>query len=314
MNTKSRNVLIAIAAVSLLWVILISPPLHFKRGTIVTVSKGQSVKQIAQQFKSHGIIQSEAVFTNLIVIFNLDSKIVSGDYVFKDKVSTLEVIKRLSRGDYQILAKRVTLIEGLTAREMSEVFASNFYTVPADAFLAVASSSEGYLFPDTYYFPENVKADEIVQKLTLTFNEKIAEHPEILRSEKSLKDIVIMASIIEKEATTESMQEVSNILWNRIMEGMPLQVDAGFVYERGKHTFELSLDDLKEDSPYNTYVRLGLTPTPISNPGIQALLAAAFPEPTENFYFLTGYDGEMYYAKTLKEHDANKEKYLTEKE
>ncbi len=280
----------------------------------MTVTKGQSVKQIAQQFKSQGIIQSETVFTNLIVIFNLDSKIVSGDYVFKDKISTIEVIKRLSRGDYQIQAKKITLIEGLTVREMSMEFASKFYNISAEEFMAAASSSEGYLFPDTYYFPENVRPDEIVQKLKLTFNEKIAEHPEILRSDKSLRDIVIMASIIEKEATTESMQEVSNILWNRIMEGMPLQVDAGFVYERGKHTFELSLDDLKEDSPYNTYVRLGLTPTPISNPGIQALLAAAFPEPTDNFYFLTGYDGEMYYAKTLNEHDANKEKYLTKEE
>ncbi len=280
----------------------------------MTVTKGQSVKQIAQQFKSQGIIQSETVFTNLIVIFNLDSKIVSGDYVFKDKISTIEVIKRLSRGDYQIQAKKITLIEGLTVREMSMEFASKFYNISAEEFMAAASSSEGYLFPDTYYFPENVRPDEIVQKLKLTFNEKIAEHPEILRSDKSLRDIVIMASIIEKEATTESMQEVSNILWNRIMEGMPLQVDAGFVYERGKHTFELSLDDLKEDSPYNTYVRLGLTPTPISNPGIQALLAAAFPEPTDNFYFLTGYDGEMYYAKTLNEHDANKEKYLRKEE
>lgn len=303
-----------IAAVSLLWVILISPPLHFKKGTIMTVSKGQSVKQIAQQFKSQGIIQSEAVFTNLIVIFNLDSKIVSGDYVFNNKESTLEVIKRISRGDYQIQAKKITLIEGLTVREMSEEFAGKFYNISAEEFMAVASSSEGYLFPDTYYFPENVRPDEIVQKLKLTFNEKIAEHPEILSSDKSLRDIVTMASIIEKEATTESMQEVSNILWNRIMESMPLQVDAGFVYERGKHTFELSLDDLREDSPYNTYVRLGLTPTPISNPGIQALLAAAFPQPTDNFYFLTGHDGEMYYAKTLKEHDANKEKYLTKEE
>jgi UPF0755 protein len=85
------------------------------------------------------------------------------------------------------------------------------------------------------------------------------------------------------------------------------------VYERDKHTFELSLEDLRTDSPYNTYIRKGLTPTPISNPGIQALKAAAFPEPTEYFYFLTGYDGNMYYAKTLKEHDENKEKYLREK-
>jgi UPF0755 protein len=123
-----------------------------------------------------------------------------------------------------------------------------------------------------------------------------------------------MASIIEKEATADSMQEVSNILWHRIDIHMPLQVDASFVYERNKHTFELSIEDLQTDSPYNTYVRYGLTPTPISNPGIQALIAAAFPKETKNLYFLTGTDGKMYYAQTLKEHEANKEKYFEKTE
>lgn len=312
MTPRARNFLILIATLSLLWVVLISAPLHFKEGTIITVSKGQSVKQIAAEFKSKDVIQSEALFTNLIIFFNLDSKIVSGDYAFKDKVNMLEVIKRISKGDYQIQARRITLIEGITVREMADEFSQKFYNINRDEFIEIASSSEGYLFPDTYYFPENVRAEEIVQKLRLTFDERIAEHKSILASEKSLKDIVTMASIIEKEASSESMQEVSNILWNRIDEDMPLQVDAGFVYERGKHTFELSLDDLKEDSPYNTYTRRGLPPTPISNPGIQALLAAAFPQETDHFYFLTGYDGKMYYASTLKEHDANKEKYLRE--
>ena len=312
MTPRARNFLIVTAAASLLWVILISAPLHFREGTIITVAQGQSVKQIAAEFKSKGIIQSETLFTNLIIFFNLDSKIVSGDYAFKDKVNTLEVIKRLSQGDYQIQAKKVTLIEGITVREMADLFSQNFYNINTDEFVAVASSSEGYLFPDTYYFPENVRADEIVQKLKLTFNERIAENPDILASKWPLRDIVTMASIIEKEATSDSMQDVSDILWHRIDIDMPLQVDAGFVYERGKHTFELSLDDLKKDSPYNTYTRRGLPPTPISNPGIQALLAAAFPEETDNLYFLTGYDGEMYYASTLKEHDANKEKYLRE--
>ena len=197
---------------------------------------------------------------------------------------------------------------------MSKLFSENFYNITEEEFIEKALPSEGYLFPDTYYFPENARAEEVIQKLKLTFDEKIAENKEILSSEKTLKDIVIMASIIEKEATKDSMQEVSDILWHRIDINMPLQVDAGFVYERDKHTFELSLEDLQTDSPYNTYVRYGLTPTPISNPGIQALKAAAFPRKTENLYFLTGYDGEMYYAQTLKQHEANKDKYLTEPE
>jgi len=312
MHSILQKIFILIAILSLTWVIVISPPLHFKEGTIATVTKGQNVKEIARDLKGKGVIQSELVFTNLIIFFNLDSKIVSGDYAFKDKSNAFEVIKRISTGDYRIQAKRITLIEGITVKEMAKLFAENFYNISEEDFIQTALPSEGYLFPDTYYFPENVRSDEVVQKLKLTFDEKITANKTILSAELSLRDIVTMASIIEKEATTDSMEEVSNILWHRIEEDIPLQVDAGFVYERGKHTFELSHEDLRLDSPYNTYVRKGLPPTPISNPGIQALMAAAFPEKTENFYFLTGYDGNMYYAKTLKEHDANKDKYLIE--
>jgi len=306
-----QKIFILISILALAWVIVISPPLNFKEGTIANISKGQSIKEIAKDFKSKGIVQSEFLFVNLIIFFNLDSKIVSGDYAFKTKSNAFEVIKRISTGDYRIQAKRVTLIEGITVKEMALIFETNFYNITQEDFILTALPSEGYLFPDTYYFPENVTSVEVIQKLKATFDEKVSENGEILASEKSLKDIVTMASIIEKEATGDSMQDVSDILWNRIKEGIPLQVDAGFVYERNKHTFQLSLKDLREDSPYNTYTNKGLPPTPISNPGIMALKAAAFPQDTDYFYFLTGYDGEMYYAKTLKGHDKNKQEYLT---
>lgn len=300
--------LVVIASIA--WVILISPPIGFDDGVIVVITKGESVKEIAQHLKQSNIIQSEVLFTNLVVFSNLDSRIVAGDYAFDTKSNMLGVIKRISSGDYNIEVKKITIPEGTTVAEMSHMFSEMFYNVTQEDFLGIASTSEGYLFPDTYYFPENARSDEIVQKLKLTFDETIANNPQILRSQYPLADIVTMASIIEKEATRDSMQEVSDILWGRIEAGMPLQVDAGFVYERGKHTFQLSREDLMEDSPYNTYTNKGLTPTPISNPGLQALLAAAFPQPTENVYFLTGYDGEMYYAQTLKQHEENKDLYL----
>jgi UPF0755 protein len=307
----TQKVFISIASIAIIWVILTSAPLTFNEGTVVTISKGDSVKVVSQKLKQADIIQSQILFTNTVILFNLDSKIVAGDYIFKKEHSVFEVLHRISTGEYGIEVKKITLIEGLTITEMAEIFSKEFYNISKEDFLTKALPYEGYLFPDTYYFVENVTDEEIISKMRTTFDEKIAEHEEILNSKKDLKDIVIMASIIEKEATSDSMQEISNILWHRIDISMPLQVDAGFVYERGKHTFELSTEDLKTDSPYNTYIRYGLTPTPISNPGIQALKAAAFPESTQNLYFLTGYDGEMYYAKTLKEHNANKEKYLT---
>lgn len=311
-KSPRNKIFILIAVLALLWVIITSAPLTFKKGSAVNISKGDSVKVISQKLKQADIIQSEVFFTNIIILFKLDSKIVAGDYIFKNSPTAFEVLRRISKGEYGIEVKKITIIEGLSVKEMAKVLSSEFYNISEQDFINKALPYEGYLFPDTYYFAENVSSEDVIMKMRTTFDEKIAEEKAILTSKKSLKDIVTMASIIEKESTADSMQEVSDILWHRVDINMPLQVDASFVYERGKHTFELSLDDLKQDSPYNTYVRYGLTPTPISNPGIQALKAAAFPQPTKYLYFLTGYDGKMYYAKTLKEHDENKQKYLKE--
>lgn len=306
----TQKIFLVLSFILLVWVIFTSAPLSFKDETLINISKGDSVKVISQKLKDNNIIQSEFLFTNIVIFFKLDNNIVAGDYMFRKEHSVFEVLRRISNGEYGIEAKRVTLIEGLTVTEMAQIIAAHFYNINADEFIEKALPYEGYLFPDTYYFAENVLSEDIILKMRTTFDEKIAEEENILLSDNSLKDIVIMASIIEKEATYDSMQEVSNILWHRIDINMPLQVDASFVYERNKHTFELSKADLLLDSPYNTYVRYGLTPTPISNPGIQALRAAAFPQPTDNLYFLTGDDGNMYYAKTLKEHEENKRKYF----
>jgi UPF0755 protein len=305
-----QKVFIAFALFCIVWVVFTSTPISFKDGTVVSISKGDSVKVIAKKLKDKHVIQSEVFFTNVVILFNLDNSIVAGDYIFKTDYSVFEVIHKISKGEYDIQVKRITIIEGLTVHEIARLLSKEFYNISEQDFIQKALAYEGYLFPETYYFPENITSEEVIQKMRTTFDEKISEAKEILQSNKNLKDIVIMASIIEKEATSDSMQEVSNILWHRIDINMPLQVDASFVYERNKHTFELSIEDLETDSPYNTYMRYGLTPTPISNPGIQALQAAAFPQETKNLYFLTGTDGEMYYAQTLKQHEANKEKYF----
>lgn len=310
-NSILQKIFIIFSVCAVLWVVLTSTPFGFHPDTIISIEKGDTVKTVAQKLKEGNIIQSELVFTNLVILSDLESKIVAGNYSFKvSPITIFDVINRISTGDYRIEVKRITIIEGLTVVEMSKLYASQFYNISESDFVSKALSYEGYLFPDTYYFSEDVSSEEAIAKMRMTFDEKIAKEKDILNSTKSLRDVVIMASIIEKEATADSMQEVSNILWHRISIRMPLQVDASFVYERDKHTFELTLEDLATDSPYNTYVRYGLTPTAISNPGIQALRAAAFPEKTKNLYFLTGDDGNMYYAQTLKQHNANKEKYF----
>jgi UPF0755 protein len=309
-----KKILILLTITSFVWVVLTSPPINFRKDSAIRIERGESIRAIAKDLKKANIIQSEIFFINAVILFNLESKIVAGEYLFKKPSNIFEVISRLRQGDYNIAVKRVTIVEGATVADMAALFKKEFYNISKEEFIEMALEYEGYLFPETYFFPESVNSDEIISKMRLTFDEKIAENADILNSEKSLKDIIVMASIIEKEASKTSMQEVSDILWHRIDINMPLQVDAAFVYERNKHTFQLSLDDLKTDSPYNTYTRYGLTPTPISNPGLNAIRAAAFPKPTKNLYFLTGYDGEMYYAQTLKQHAINRAKYLIKPE
>lgn len=309
-----KKIFIPLTILSIAWIFFTSPPLTFKSDSVVRIQRGEGIKAIANDLKEQNIIQSELFFVNTVILFNLESKIVAGEYIFKKPANIFEIISRVSKGEYGISIKRITLVEGLTVVEMASLFEEQFYNITKEEFIEKALEYEGYLFPETYFFLESVTVDEVIQKMRTTFDEKIANDSDILNSSESLKDIVIMASIIEKEASSTSMQEVSDILWHRIEIDMPLQVDAGFVYERGLHTFELSTEDLKEDSLYNTYTRRGLPPTPISNPGLQALKAAAFPNETKNLYFLTGYDGEMYYAQTLKQHNENKAKYLIEKE
>jgi UPF0755 protein len=120
-----------------------------------------------------------------------------------------------------------------------------------------------------------------------------------------------MASILEREANNpEDMRIVAGILWNRLDIDMPLQVDAVFGYIRQENGYTPTAEDLQLDSPYNTYRNRGLPPTPISNPGLDALLAAVQPEETPYLYYLTGRDGKMYYGRTFEDHKRNRALYL----
>jgi UPF0755 protein len=135
---------------------------------------------------------------------------------------------------------------------------------------------------------------------------------DILKFKKPLDEVVTMASIIEEEAngSLESKRVVSGILWKRISLKMPLQVDSPFVYYNGKNSYTLTKDDLAKDQPYNTYINKGLTPTAITNPGIDSIRAAITPTQTQYLYFLSDKKGGMHYAKTFDEHKQNRELYL----
>jgi UPF0755 protein len=207
---------------------------------------------------------------------------------------------------------RITFIEGVTVREMAVQVTGALPKISAKDFLSAGQPYEGYLFPDTYFFPSSADAASIVAMMRANFDTKIASlSAGITASGHSLSDVVIMASLVEKEARTSvNRRIVAGILWNRLQLGMPLQVDAVFGYIYGRDTYSPSLTDLKVVSPYNTYTHTGLPPRPINNPGLDSLDSTIHPTKTDYLYYLTDKNGVMHYATTYAGHQANQRKYL----
>ena len=170
---------------------------------------------------------------------------------------------------------------------------------------------EGYLFPDTYFFSKEINTEGIIEKMLDNFNKKLTEslREEIKSQGKTISEIITMASILEMEVRNKNDREVvSGIFWNRIKNRQPLQSDITLTYVLGVKKKQYSIEDTKADSPYNTYLNKGLPPGPISNPGMDAIIAALHPKATEYSYFLSDPDtGETVFAKTFEEHKKNKE-------
>lgn len=287
-------------------------PTFFPEKSIFSIEKGSGLNHLAIDLNKHGIIRSPFWFKTFSVLFGGTKGIIAGDYVLDNKETIISIAYRFSKGDYRLNPVKITIPEGLNVFEISTLVSDKFYNIDKDDFIKQAGKDEGYLFPDTYLFLPNVNAKEVIKVFKENFSKKI----ELLNSQieifkSPLIDIVKMASIIEEEAkTTESRKIISGILWRRISLRMPLQVDSSFKYINGKTTANLTLNDLKIDSPYNSYVHKGLPPTPISNPGLDSIIAAINPTKTDYLYFLTDSTGNMHYAKTFEEHLQNKELYL----
>lgn len=299
-------------AILALVIYAVLPPWNFVPDTVVSIKDKSSSIQATYKFGEQNIVRSTLLLHTMIKIFGGEKKVKAGDYLFEKPQSVWRVAWRLTHGEYGFAPRKITLPEGLSSKEMAEILQDKLINFNSQDFINQASSSEGYLFPDTYLLMPTSKPDEIIKLMTETFDKRIKEiDQQIVAFNRPLRDIVNMASIVEEEANDEkSRRIVAGILWKRLKLGMPLQVDSSFRYINGKTTEYLTKDDLKIDSPYNTYKYKGLPPTPITNPGLLAISATVTPIDTPYFYFLTGKDGEMYYAKTYSEHLALKAKYL----
>lgn len=283
---------------------------------IFVITPGEAIVSIAQNLKEKNLIKDAFAFRLLIAQMAIGKSIQAGDFRLYPNMSAKEIAQELTHGAIDVW---ITLPEGLRIEEQAQkieqklTFGQNSnYNFDKKEFIKLAK--EGYMFPDTYLIPKDANAKLITNRLLQTFEEKVRES--ILANAKSnlsTEDIIILASLIEKEAkTAEEKPIIAGIITNRLNIGMALQVDATVAYAKGydsaKNTWwpQITREDYRTvRSPYNTYLNVGLPPAPIASPGIDSIRAALNPADTEYFYYLHDADGKVHFAVTGQEHNQN---------
>jgi UPF0755 protein len=282
-----------------------------QKSVLFVVSDGEGLRAIANDLKKQQLIKDPVIFFLLVKQLGLDTKIQAGDFRLSPSMSATEIAKSLTKGSLDIW---VTIPEGKRADEIADLLKEKMPGYSED-WRTQLNAKEGYLFPDTYLLPRDTTAESVMTLLTTTFDKKYA----LVSNPKNMSQatIVSIASLIEREARKdEDRPLVSSVIHNRLALGMKLDLDAtvqyALGYQAGTGTWwkkSLTGSDLALNSPYNTYKNPGLPPTPISNPGLESLQAAANPSTTPYLYYFTDGQGTNHYARTLEEQTANIQKY-----
>jgi UPF0755 protein len=280
------------------------------------VPKGQAVTIIGNRLAEAGLIRNPLAFRIVVKERGLTNKLQAGTFEIDASMTPGEIAQKMTQGTNDLW---VTIPEGWRREEIAESLAEQLPEFDAEEFLSLSAGDEGKLFPDTYLVARESTAQTLYSILTNTFESKILNGlaDDIDAAEHEFDDVLIMASIVEREARGyEEMRHVAGILWNRIELGMPLQADATLQYVKGynkqtKAWWEPPLAaDKQLDSPFNTYKNPGLPPRPISNPGYDAIRATLNPVETDDVFYLHDRDGGIHYAESLEEHNANVQRYL----
>ena len=251
-----------------------------------------------------------------------DQKIKPGLYVFHTAMRPMEILDMLVLG--KISQKEVIIREGLSVREIAKILyqaglgsEQDFRTAASDPIILHefgigAESLEGYLFPDTYFIAEGASSEDIIKQMVGRFKSRfnaLVEKKEI-SSELSQREIVILASIIDKETSSgDERPIISAVFHNRLRQGIRLQSDPTVIFGIPNFNGNITRKNLMTPSPYNTYLIPGLPPGPIGNPGEAALSAAMFPAEVDYIYFVSKNNGTHYFSKTLEEHNNAVNKY-----
>ena len=303
------------------------------------IEKGESLNKIAKNLEKQRLIKNHLYFTFYVWKNDWSDRLQAGDYLLSGSMNIPRIAEKFIEGDVISKEIMITIPEGFRVSQIEDKLKKNnfqFFRTEAGSrpggtihnfqikdfkekydFLAdspAEANLEGFLFPDTYkFYPETI-AEDMVKKMLDNFDRKLISdlREEILRQGKTIYDIIIMASLLEKEVKTfEDRQIVSGIFWKRLKERRPIESCATIAYILNVDKWRYSIEDTRQPSFYNTYLNLGLPLGPICNPGIESIRAAVFPKESPYNFFLTDPEtGNTVFSKTLQEHNINKAKYF----
>jgi UPF0755 protein len=283
----------------------------------VEIPKGTTFRQVAEIFSHEHIIRDKNLFLVIGRLSHIDRKIRAGFYSVYGSMNLLDLLRALRKG--QIIEYEVTVIEGDSLREVATKLLDKgilqeeyFWKIVTDknfmaSYMINAPSLEGYLYPDTYKIPKGMDAREALGMMINKLREQYSEQLRTRAQEigMSERDVLTLASIIEKEAATDEERPlISAVYHNRLRKKIPLQADPTAIYGVKSSKEKINSEDLKRKTAYNTYVIRGLPPGPISSASIKSIMAALYPADVQYLYFVSNNDGTHRFSVTASEHAA----------
>ena len=280
-----------------------------KTDQTLVIANNESANSVLQKLVNQNVIRNYWVAKLYLQGQGLDQKLKPGSYVISRNLTLSQISEALTQGPKDVW---VTIPEGFRREQIAQKFAS-FSQFDVSEFIQLTATLEGKLFPDTYLVPLNMNTSDVIKMMSKNFATKVGE----ISNEN-----LILASLVEREVRIPADRKmVAGIIKKRLDAGWPLQIDATIQYVvdsakcqglRAKCEYWKPITDTKFVSNYNTYLNIGLPPTPIANPGIEAINAVLKPESSDYWYYLSDDLGVTHYAKDLREHNLNIDKYLND--
>ena len=287
----------------------------------VEIPPGAGPAAIGRRLVASGVVRDPMALRFELARSGAGRRLQAGEYRFDRPMTVAEVVGKIARGE--VYLRPITFREGLTIRQMAEIFVTRGFGTAAEFTRAASDASlvrdldpsardlEGYLFPDTYALPRRATAEQLVARMVASFQKALTPEVRAQASARGLgvRQLVTLASLVEKETgKAEERPLVAAVYANRLAIGMGLQCDPTVIYaleKAGRYDGNIRREDLQFDSPYNTYRYGGLPPGPIAAPGRASLEAAANPADVPYVYFVSRNDGSHAFSTTLAEHNRN---------